>query len=124
MTLTSHNLRLQKLPPYRPSSPYSASKAASDHLVRAWHRTYGLPIVMSNSTNNYGFYQHTEKLIPFMLSQALQGKPLTLYGDGQQVRDWLFVDDHAQALYLVLTKGKVGKPIILVHVVSTVIFIL
>lgn len=71
MTLTSHNLRLQKLP-HRPSSPYSASKAASDHLVRAWHRTYGLPIVMSNSTNNYGFYQHTEKLIPFMLSQALQ----------------------------------------------------
>ncbi|HDR1101814.1 dTDP-glucose 4,6-dehydratase [Pasteurella multocida] len=95
--------------PYRPSSPYSASKAASDHLVRAWHRTYGLPIVMSNSTNNYGFYQHTEKLIPFMLSQALQGKTLTLYGDGQQVRDWLFVDDHAQALYLILTKGKVGE---------------
>lgn len=95
--------------PYHPSNPYSASKASSDHFVRAWYRTYGLPILVTHSANNYGYYQYPEKLIPFMLSQALQGKPLTLYGDGQQSRDWLFVDDHARALYLVLTQGRVGE---------------
>ena len=95
--------------PYHPSSPYSASKAASDHLVQAWHRTYGLPVIITNSSNNYGVYQHAEKLIPLMISNALMGKPLPIYGDGQQIRDWLFVEDHVQALYLVLTKGRVGE---------------
>ncbi|NBI12320.1 dTDP-glucose 4,6-dehydratase [[Haemophilus] felis] len=94
---------------YRPSSPYSASKAASDHFVQAWHRTYGLPTLISHSSNNYGPYQHREKLIPFMLSQALQGKSLPLYGNGLQIRDWLFVEDHVRALYLLLRKGKVGE---------------
>ncbi|MGC7560154.1 dTDP-glucose 4,6-dehydratase [Pasteurella sp. PK-2025] len=94
---------------YQPSSPYSASKASSDHLVLAWHRTYGLPTIITHCSNNYGPYQYPEKLIPFMIKQALQGKPLTLYGDGQQRREWLFVEDHVQALYLVLTKGKVGE---------------
>jgi len=95
--------------PYHPSSPYSASKAASDHLVHAWHRTYGLPVIITNSSNNYGAYQHAEKLIPLMILNALMGKPLPIYGDGQQIRDWLFVEDHVQALYLVLTKGRVGE---------------
>ena len=95
--------------PYHPSSPYSASKAASDHLVYAWHRTYGLPVMLSNSSNNYGAYQHTEKLIPLMISNALMGKPLPIYGDGQQIRDWLFVEDHVEALYLILTKGRIGE---------------
>lgn len=95
--------------PYRPSNPYSASKAASDHLVRAWYRTYGLPIIVTNSTNNYGPYQNSEKLIPSIISNALIGKPLTIYGDGKQIRDWLFVDDHVQALYQVLTKGRIGE---------------
>ena len=95
--------------PYHPSSPYSASKAASDHLVHAWHRTYGLPVIITNSSNNYGAYQHAEKLIPLMISNAVMGKPLPIYGDGQQIRDWLFVEDHVQALYLVLTKGRVGE---------------
>ena len=95
--------------PYHPSSPYSASKAASDHLVYAWYRTYGLPVIITNSSNNYGAYQHAEKLIPLMISNALMGKPLPIYGDGQQIRDWLSVEDHVQALYLVLTKGRVGE---------------
>ena len=95
--------------PYHPSSPYSASKAASDHLVYAWYRTYGLPVMLSNSSNNYGAYQHTEKLIPLMISNALMGKPLPIYGDGQQIRDWLFVEDHVEALYLILTKGRIGE---------------
>ena len=95
--------------PYAPSSPYSASKAASDHLVHAWYRTYGLPVIITNSSNNYGAYQHAEKLIPLMISNAVMGKPLPIYGDGQQIRDWLFVEDHVQALYLVLTKGRVGE---------------
>lgn len=95
--------------PYHPSSPYSASKAASDHLVQAWHRTYGLPVIITNSSNNYGAYQHAEKLIPLMISNAVMGKPLPIYGDGQQIRDWLFVEDHVQALCLVLTKGRVGE---------------
>ena len=77
--------------------------------MHAWHRTYGLPVIITNSSNNYGVYQHAEKLIPLMISNALMGKPLPIYGDGQQIRDWLFVEDHVQALYLVLTKGRVGE---------------
>ncbi len=94
--------------PYQPSSPYSASKAASDHLVRAWHRTYGLPVVVSNCSNNYGPRQFPEKLIPLMILNAIEGRPLPVYGDGQQVRDWLYVDDHADALIEVMTRGEVG----------------
>ena len=94
---------------YAPSSPYSASKAASDHLVRAWYRTYGLPVLVTNCSNNYGPCQFPEKLIPLMILNALQGKPLPIYGDGQQIRDWLFVDDHARALLRVVTAGKVGE---------------
>ncbi len=94
---------------YDPSSPYSASKASSDHLVRAWHRTYGLPVVLTNCSNNYGPYQFPEKLIPLMILKALDGKPLPVYGKGDQVRDWLHVEDHAQALYRVVTEGKVGE---------------
>lgn len=92
-----------------PSSPYSASKASSDHLVRAWHRTYGLPVIITNCSNNYGPYQFPEKLIPLMILNALEGKPLPVYGNGQNIRDWLFVEDHARALYKVVTEGKVGK---------------
>ncbi|MCK3654800.1 dTDP-glucose 4,6-dehydratase [Pasteurellaceae bacterium Macca] len=95
--------------PYDPSSPYSASKAASDHLVRAWHRTYGLPVVLTNCSNNYGYYHFPEKLIPLMILNAIHGKPLPVYGQGNQIRDWLFVEDHARALYLVLKEGKIGE---------------
>lgn len=95
--------------PYAPSSPYSASKASSDHLVRAWGRTYGLPIVVTNCSNNYGPYHFPEKLIPLMILNALEGKPLPVYGEGLQIRDWLYVEDHARALYTVLTKGKLGE---------------
>ena len=95
--------------PYNPSSPYSASKAASDHLVRAWHHTYGLPVVLSNCSNNYGPYHFPEKLIPLVILNALEGQPLPVYGQGQNVRDWLFVDDHARALELVATKGAIGE---------------
>lgn len=94
---------------YEPSSPYSASKASSDHLVRAWHRTYGLPVVVTNCSNNYGAYQFPEKLIPLVTLNALDGKELPIYGDGQQIRDWLHVDDHARALRLVLEKGEDGQ---------------
>mgnify|MGYP005813960167 CR=1 FL=1 len=94
---------------YAPSSPYSASKASSDHLVRAWNRTYGLPVVITNCSNNYGPYHFPEKLIPLMILNALEGKPLPIYGKGNQVRDWLYVEDHARALYKVLTKGTVGE---------------
>mgnify|MGYP001045112628 FL=1 len=94
--------------PYSPSSPYSASKAASDHLVRAWGRTYGLPIIITNCSNNYGPYHFPEKLIPHIILSALQGKPLPIYGDGLQVRDWLYVDDHAKALVKVVFGGKIG----------------
>ena len=95
--------------PYAPSSPYSASKAASDHFVRAWHETYGLPVVLSNCSNNYGPYHFPEKLIPLVVLNALEGKDLPVYGRGENVRDWLFVDDHARALELVMTKGRVGE---------------
>jgi len=95
--------------PYAPSSPYSASKAGSDHLVRAWYRTFGLPILITNCSNNYGPYHFPEKLIPLMILNALDGKPLPIYGKGRQIRDWLYVEDHARALYKVLTEGAVGE---------------
>ncbi|VEB26989.1 dTDP-glucose 4,6-dehydratase [Actinobacillus lignieresii] len=95
--------------PYSPSSPYSASKASSDHLVRAWLRTYGLPTIVTNCSNNYGPFHFPEKLIPLMILNALDGKLLPVYGNGQQIRDWLFVEDHARALYKVVTEGKVGE---------------
>ena len=95
--------------PYAPSSPYSASKAASDHLVRAWQRTYGLPVLITNCSNNYGPYHFPEKLIPLMILNALAGKPLPVYGNGQQVRDWLYVEDHARALLKVVCEGQVGE---------------
>ena len=94
---------------YAPSSPYSASKASSDHLVRAWQRTYGLPTLITNCSNNYGPYHFPEKLIPLMILNALDGKPLPVYGDGMQIRDWLFVEDHARALYKVVNEGEVGE---------------
>jgi dTDP-glucose 4,6-dehydratase len=95
--------------PYAPSSPYSASKAASDHLVRAWQRTYGLPVLLTNCSNNYGPYHFPEKLIPLVILNALDGKPLPVYGNGQQVRDWLYVEDHARALLKVVSEGQVGE---------------
>ena len=94
---------------YDPSSPYSASKASSDHLVRAWHRTYGFPVVITNCSNNYGSHQFPEKLIPLVTLNALEGKPLPIYGTGKQIRDWLYVDDHARALRLVIDTGKDGE---------------
>ncbi len=94
---------------YAPSSPYSASKASSDHIVRAWQRTFGLPVLVTNCSNNYGPYHFPEKLIPLVILNALDGKPLPVYGDGKQIRDWLFVDDHARALLTVVEKGKVGE---------------
>ncbi|HGI5914309.1 dTDP-glucose 4,6-dehydratase [Yersinia enterocolitica] len=94
--------------PYLPSSPYSASKAASDHLVRSWHRTYGFPAVVTNCSNNYGPYHFPEKLIPLVILNAIAGKPLPVYGDGAQIRDWLYVEDHARALYKVVTTGDIG----------------
>jgi dTDP-glucose 4,6-dehydratase len=95
--------------PYDPRSPYSASKASSDHLVRAWHQTYGLPVVLTNCSNNYGPYQFPEKLIPVVILNALVGKPLPIYGNGSNVRDWLYVEDHADALLLVLEQGALGR---------------
>ena len=94
---------------YEPSSPYSASKASSDHLVRAWNRTYGLPVIVTNCSNNYGPYHYPEKLIPLMILNALDGKALPVYGNGMQIRDWLYVEDHASALYTVVTKGIIGE---------------
>jgi dTDP-glucose 4,6-dehydratase len=93
---------------YRPNSPYSASKAASDHLVRAWHHTYGLPVIVSNCSNNYGPYHFPEKLIPLTILNALEGKPLPVYGKGENVRDWLYVEDHARALLLIAERGRDG----------------
>ena len=95
--------------PYEPNSPYSASKAASDHLVRAWHHTYGLPVLTTNCSNNYGPYHFPEKLIPLVIHNALAGKPLPIYGDGQQVRDWLYVEDHCKAIMRVLQDGRLGE---------------
>jgi len=95
--------------PYDPRSPYSASKASLDHLVRAWHETYGLPVVLTNCSNNYGPFHFPEKLIPVIILNALAGKPLPIYGDGSNIRDWLFVEDHADALLLVVDKGELGR---------------
>ncbi|WP_347266282.1 dTDP-glucose 4,6-dehydratase [Paracoccus sp. (in: a-proteobacteria)] len=95
--------------PYDPRSPYSASKAASDHLVRAWHETYGLPVVLTNCSNNYGPFHFPEKLVPVVILNALHGRPIPVYGDGGNVRDWLYVEDHADALLLVLEKGRIGR---------------
>ena len=94
---------------YRPNSPYAASKAAADHLARAWHRTYGLPVIVTNCSNNYGPYQFPEKLLPLMILNAAEGKPLPVYGQGEQVRDWLHVEDHVSALRLVVSAGRVGE---------------
>lgn len=107
--LEGHEDLFTELTPYAPSSPYSASKASSDHLVRAWHRTYGLPTIITNCSNNYGPYHFPEKLIPLVILNALEGKPLPIYGKGTQIRDWLFVEDHARALYKVITTGKIGE---------------
>ena len=94
---------------YDPSSPYSATKAASDHLVRAWYRTYGLPVILTNCSNNYGSFQHPEKLIPLIIINAIKGLKLPIFGDGTQIRDWLYVEDHVAALYLVMSKGIIGE---------------
>jgi dTDP-glucose 4,6-dehydratase len=102
-------IRFTEDTPYDPRSPYSASKAGSDHLVRAWHETYGLPVVLTNCSNNYGPYHFPEKLIPVIILNALAGRPLPIYGDGSNVRDWLYVEDHAEALLLVLCTGAVGR---------------
>ena len=101
--------RFSEVSPYRPSSPYAASKAAADHLVRAWHHTYGLPVVISNCSNNYGPYQNPEKLIPLTISRALELQPLPVYGTGVNIRDWLYVDDHARALEAVMRGGAPGE---------------
>jgi dTDP-glucose 4,6-dehydratase len=94
---------------YEPNSPYSATKAASDHLVRAWHHTYGLPVLTTNCSNNYGPYHFPEKLIPLIIRNALAGKSLPIYGDGKQIRDWLYVEDHCRAIIRVLRSGKIGE---------------
>ena len=107
--LGPHDPAFTEETPYAPSSPYAASKAASDHLVRAWHRTYGLPVVITNCSNNYGPYQFPEKLIPLMILNAIEGEPLPVYGKGENIRDWLFVEDHARALRLVLERGDIGR---------------
>ena len=101
--------RFSETTPYDPRSPYSASKAASDHLVRAWHHTYGLPVVLTNCSNNYGPWQFPEKLIPVVILKAVAGKPIPLYGDGENVRDWLYVEDHVEALLLAASRGRLGE---------------
>jgi len=108
-SLGPHEPAFMETHPYEPNSPYAASKAASDHLVRAWHHTYGLPVLTTNCSNNYGPYHFPEKLIPLMIVNALAGKPLPVYGDGQQVRDWLYVKDHCAAIRQVLAYGRVGE---------------
>jgi len=102
-------LKASETSPYAPSSPYAASKAAADHLARAWQRSFGLPIIISHCTNNYGPWQHSEKLIPRCIKNALQGKPLPIYGNGEAIRDWLYVEDHVRALVQILEKGRVGE---------------
>lgn len=106
---TDKSMKFTEETPYDPRSPYSASKASSDHLVRAWHETYALPVVLTNCSNNYGPYQFPEKLIPVVILNAVAGNDLPIYGDGSNVRDWLFVEDHAEALLLVIEKGKLGR---------------
>ena len=107
--LDNQNEMFTESTPYAPNSPYSASKAGSDHLVRAWCKTYGLPVVISNCSNNYGPYHFPEKFIPHIILNALSGKPLPVYGDGSQIRDWLYVNDHVKALYCILVRGKTGE---------------
>jgi dTDP-glucose 4,6-dehydratase len=107
--LPNDNTLFTEETPYAPSSPYSASKASSDHIVRTWYRTYGLPVLVTNCSNNYGPYHFPEKLIPLVILNALESKPLPVYGDGKQIRDWLYVDDHARALLTVLETGKIGE---------------
>lgn len=107
--LEKHDPKFTESNPYKPSSPYSASKASSDHLVRAWGRTYGLPIIITNCSNNYGPFQNSEKLIPTIINNALNHKPIPIYGDGSQIRDWLYVEDHAIALHRVLIKGDINQ---------------
>jgi dTDP-glucose 4,6-dehydratase len=108
-SLSPNDSAFSETNPYEPNSPYSASKAASDHLVRAWHHTYGLPVLTTNCSNNYGPYHFPEKLIPLVILNALTGKPLPIYGDGQQIRDWLYVKDHCSAIRRVLEAGKLGE---------------
>jgi dTDP-glucose 4,6-dehydratase len=108
-TLTPHDPAFSETTPFAPNSPYAASKAASDHLVRAFQHTYGLPTLTTNCSNNYGPYHFPEKLIPLIILNALDGKPLPVYGDGQQIRDWLYVEDHAAAIWLVLQRGRTGE---------------
>jgi dTDP-glucose 4,6-dehydratase len=108
-SLQPHDPAFSETTPYAPNSPYAASKAASDHLVRAYHHTYGLPITITNCSNNYGPHQFPEKLIPLIILNCLAGKPLPVYGDGQQIRDWLYVEDHCEAINLVLSQGRVGE---------------
>jgi dTDP-glucose 4,6-dehydratase len=108
-TANAHQHMFTETTAYAPSSPYSASKASSDHLVRAWMRTYGLPVMITNCSNNYGPYHFPEKLVPLVILNALEGKPLPVYGKGDQIRDWLYVEDHARALYKVVTEGQVGE---------------
>jgi len=108
-TLTPHDPAFSETTPFAPNSPYAASKAASDHLVRAFQHTYGLPTLTTNCSNNYGSYHFPEKLIPLIILNALDGKPLPVYGDGQQIRDWLYVEDHAAAIWLVLQRGRTGE---------------
>lgn len=107
--LDDHGGFFTETTPYAPSSPYSASKASSDHLVRAWYRTYGFPTLVTNCSNNYGPFHFPEKLIPLTILNAISGKPIAIYGKGEQIRDWLYVEDHAEALYQVITKGKIGE---------------
>ncbi len=108
-SLEKDDLPFQETSRYEPNSPYSASKAASDHLVRAWYHTYGLPVITTNCSNNYGPYQFPEKLIPLCILNALNGRPLPIYGDGQQIRDWLYVKDHCSAIRVILEKGRLGE---------------
>lgn len=107
--LPKNELFFNELSPYAPNNPYSASKASSDHLVRAWYKTYGLPTIITHSSNNYGPFQHSEKLIPLVISNALKGKPISIYGDGLQIRDWIYVKDNAKALYKILLEGNIGE---------------
>jgi len=107
--LAGSPLKARETSPYAPSSPYAASKAAADHLARAWQRSFGLPIIISHCTNNYGPWQHAEKLIPHCIELALQGKPLPIYGNGKAIRDWLYVEDHAHALIQIIEKGRLGE---------------
>lgn len=107
--LSKNELFFNELSPYAPNNPYSASKASSDHLVRAWYKTYGLPTIITHSSNNYGPFQHTEKLIPSVISNAIDCRPITIYGEGLQIRDWIYVEDSAKALYSILINGKIGE---------------